>query len=1740
MGEFGPASGSVTALDQPVVTPGGLPDLVDRGRRLFQFLAAAQRLRVEPVRTTETYERDGAVFWLGEIPEHPGITATREQAPTPDAPVVIVGRVPSQDPPPPGEVLEPWLDQPSADPERPPELRVTRTVAAPGETSTALLEDHPEAAEAYRRWRSTWDAWADRERADRPVRALYKELFAAYTTVTNQPEDFELVLGVGCLGWAPDEQERVRRHTLVAPLAIDFDSSSGALTVRIESALDALRVELDMLTPARAPAAGLRQDVVERARAQEAHPLDRTVTGDLLRRLINGLDADGRYDDVDTRPAIGVTPVLAFAPAVVLRRRSRLGLVAVFEQIEAAIAQSGAVPSGLLPLLDPDHVPTVTADPSPGAMIDLGEEVFLPLRLNDCQLDIIQRVDRQAQTLVQGPPGTGKTHLAAALISHLLAQGKRVLVTAHTDRALKEVRNRLPDAIKPLAVAVVGTDRSDLSDLKVAVEHISSRSNDGDPVTLNADAGRRIDAALSRIDEVRRRRALLRSRLVAARAGEVAERSFAGHTGTLASIARTYQEESTGFGWLATHVAPDVEQPAPLTGDEAARWLELLRDIDITDDEADATGRLVDLSLVPAPDHFAALLDLQLAGEQAFAAVSGWAEHPAFGAVHGLDPDLRLDLQQRMTALARQVTAFEQRGEQWMRQALSDLRTGRGAMWFARAEHIDGLLAGAWAGLEQVGPTTRVTVADGADRAAAESLATYLLGHVRANGPVRVNPDGSVKLGTFTGRAVKNSRPLFDAVRVDGQPPTTADRLTAVLVHLDVERHLDALDQAWPLDVTVPYEDTLQERFQWHATEVLQLKALLAVGQQLGAEQRHVDTLGLPQPDWSDLEAVLAFAALVDAATAWDAQVSATTPLQQLAATTASAARADQASVCDQLHDAVRCRDRAAYAKAYHRSRWLSAVRQLVVERDVLSGRVAAAAPGLAAAVAASPHDDVWTTRLPDFDRAWDWARTGSWVMQQETEDANELQRQLDVAEDAIRGEIERLAGDRAWRHALAPARLTGQARADLNFYVRLVRRLGKGTGKYAGVQRAEIRQAMDRCRPAVPVWIMPIYRIAEQLHVTENMFDVVIVDEASQAGLEATFLQYLAPKIVVIGDDKQVSPSAVGVDQQQLRDLAAQYLADHRYKASWQDPKLSLFDAANIWYGAKRTLVEHRRCVPEIIGFSNRIAYEPENIRLIPVRQFGANRLEPVRPVRVPDGYEEGGSGTKVNRPEAEAIVARIQACLADPRYRAMTIGVISLLGPRQAKVINDLLLERIPPQEWAERDLRCGDAAAFQGSERDVMFLSMVSAPPPGQRMGALTLEANVQRYNVAASRAKDQMWVFHSVTLEQLTNPEDMRFQLLDYCYHGVRGLRVDYSGAIGGLAPEDRRVDPFDSLFEQRVHNRLVERGYTVVPQFESMGYRIDLVVIGAEGRLAVECDGDYWHGPDQYVKDLARERDLRRCGWEFFRVKESAFYVDAHAVLSKLWAALDARRIRPAGWTDDVEPDDAEPADVAPEDVAPDDVAPDDIAPEDVAPEDAAPEDPEPSPPRVAGPARAAGGLLPYQAYSGSVPPALDASWANLGVLVTEVVRIEGPVLGARVQSAYVAASGGRRVGSAIAQRLNGVLDLLVRKGAIVGEASSGWDGVRLRTFRLPDQPLVVQRELGPRDLDQLPPLELAALLRDAATVTGWASQETLFREALRRLGLVRLTAGVQQTLAAVLPLARADGAARPGGEAGAP
>jgi very-short-patch-repair endonuclease len=1740
--------------------------LLGRAVRLFEFLGRAQQLRNQPPRTVEAYRREGAVLWIADFPYHPAVTTAYRGEPEPGDPLLTIDRVPRLDPPEPGPAIAAWLSGPLDDPDRPPELI---------QESTENGSASPEVRERYFNWIAGWRSWADRERVDRPVRARYGELFSAYVTASGNPEELEVVCGIGCLAWTPPGHPAVRRHVLTAPVSIRFDDDTGRLSVLPVEAGQPVEVELDMLDPGLVSNPAHVNEVRADARAFEAHPLRREEIGALVRRLVHTVDPNGEYRESDLPPESAAYAVASFAPAVILRRRSQRGLVETFQTIVDQLTESGSVPDGVLTLVDPDHKPPVEPEPAEGALVMVDGDAVLPLPVNEVQLRILRQVDTRAQTLVQGPPGTGKTHTAAALLSHLLAQGKRVLVTAHTDRALREVRDKLPAAIKPLSVAVVGTSREDMSDLKVAVERIAAAATEHDDDAAAAT----IDTCLSVIEALRLRRAELHRQLVAAREQEVREHEHAGYTGTLAAIAWRHRGEADRYAWLAEHAEVGPESPVPLSDAEIAEWRGYLLDAGLAADEPESARRLIELDAVPDPEEFADLVAAEREAAESAARHRELAGHPAFEAVRRLDVEARLELRRRLRGLADEATDLARRSEPWMDAALADVRSGRARAWQARSAQVSELIGHANRWVSQLGPLVVIEVSDG-NVGALVPPAQALHGYLTGGGTLKTGVDGQPRIGALAPKVVKAAQPVFERVRVDGVPPADAARLGAFLIWAEAGKFLAALDRAWPDGVQPSTENTQYERLQWHITELEQLHRVLRLAGALDAEQRRLAEQGLPRPDWTDLDSVRDYANLVDAAAAADASGKASEPLRELESSLDEASRwADAAPCVHHLLAAVRERDHEAYAKAHRRIARLAEVRVIAERRDALGDKLSAGAPRLRADVERGAADPQWTDWLADFERAWAWASTGAWVLEQGVTDVNALQAEIGLMEERIRRQVELLAATRAWRHAVSPDRLTGQARANLEHYAYLVRRLGKGTGRYAGQRRAEIRTAMDHCRPAVPVWIMPIYRIAEQLQIQRNMFDVVIVDEASQAGLEATFLQYLAPRMVVIGDDKQVSPSAVGVEQQQLRDLAGQYLADDPYRSSWQDPQRSLFDEAKMRYRGLLTLTEHRRCVPEIVGFSNRIAYEPDGIRLVPVRQYGADRLEPIVTVHLPTGYTQGAA-SKINPVEVDAVVDAIEKCVADPRYDGLTFGVISLLGPAQAKAIEKRLLERIRPEDWAARRLQCGDSADFQGAERDVMFLSMVAAP--ADRMAALTRDLYVQRYNVAASRARDQMWLFHSVTLADLGNLEDMRFQLLDHCTSVIARRRAGEDAGLTALVPEDRLVGEFGSLFEQRLANRLIERGYAVVPHFPAAGAHLDLVVVGARSRLAIQCDGDVWQGAESYERELARQRDLERCGWQFFRVRESAFYVDEAAVLDDLLATLQELDIHPRVPEDEPEPEPVESeAEPVPEPVAeaePDQAEPEPVAEKEAIAEPEPAEEPEdlgeqepvvsavpetepesPAEPRtveapeavpepettaepgtveaaleeagvvpvaVPGPEVWVGGgtLEPYAEFDGTVKAVLHATDRQLVDGLTAIVAVEGPVVGHRLHTAYLRASGDRQLGRLIANALNSAISAAVHYGLIVEDNPLSEPGVKPKTYRLPEAPPVRVRELGPRQFEHIPPRELAAMISMVARDHGWDSEETLYRATLDLLRLRRLTTAVADRLAAVLPL----------------
>jgi very-short-patch-repair endonuclease len=178
------------------------------------------------------------------------------------------------------------------------------------------------------------------------------------------------------------------------------------------------------------------------------------------------------------------------------------------------------------------------------------------------------------------------------------------------------------------------------------------------------------------------------------------------------------------------------------------------------------------------------------------------------------------------------------------------------------------------------------------------------------------------------------------------------------------------------------------------------------------------------------------------------------------------------------------------------------------------------------------------------------------------------------------------------------------------------------------------------------------------------------------------------------------------------------------------------------------------------------------------------------------------------------------------------------------------------------------------------------MIADPNSKQAQTATQFE---QRFNVALSRARDRLVLVRSVREEEL-RPDDLKARV-------IRHFRDPMAGAA---TPTGDLEAMCDSDFEREVLRRLVERGYRVTPQVGAMGYRIDLVVEGANGRrLAIECDGDQYHGPERWADDMRRQRILERVGWRFWRCWASSFTLDPDGCMDDLGATLERLGIGPS-------------------------------------------------------------------------------------------------------------------------------------------------------------------------------------------------------------------------------------------------
>ncbi len=1459
-----------------------MPTTSEKAASLFAYLRELAKLRLSTVRDCRDYEE---VLWFHEVPEEPQCASiARSNEPDDSEPWLKIERVDEPSCPEPPQICASWIDSSALrDSSAAPRLReeIARPNANPDEPPVLhSLRDHPN---VKREWDAyvpeEWEPWAPKHRRWRTIQRVYDKLFSMHQMLKKSGETFEVVLGVGLLNWQMERGSRVFRHLLVGQASLQFDPHRGVLSVGPGSDGIRLSLEQDMLEADERPLNELQEACKREVESVTEMPWPSTAVELPLQSYAHALNRRGSYDcSLESPTTLPPVPVVTFAPAIILRKRTARSLVKLLDDIARQIAAGGDVPFGVRRLCEIIDESGGNGGEGTGteAKTSIGQaddEVYFPLPANDEQFRIVRRLAGGQGVLVQGPPGTGKSHTIANLICHLLATGQRVLVTSQTPRALKVLEAKVPTELSALCVSVLGNDAGALKNLQNSVHGITDQQQ-----TWLPEQNRQMIQLLARqLTENRKSVAVLENSIRQHREAETWQHRVAwgAYTGTASEIAQGVTEAASRYDWLSDAIRE--ETPLPFSAPDFAALLEAWRRL--------SPGRRAELKRpippadrVPDVSAFLGAVDQEREARAAVDSLSGREDSPRCRKLQAAGASATSALVAAVQALQKSISALEQFRMPWMQQAFTGVLTGHERMWQdlfqLTTNSLDGLLDRA-----RQAHSREVALPDGSHPKAvladARDLQDYL---------VKNNNELGIQwwLFGYSSDVVRRTAYIAESVRVNGRHAKRAEVVGELIEHLETQLRVDELRLNW-VDVHEVASGTIVRQVNELQTMRDALGAVLGMRDKLAAARSAIAAVsGLIEPAWDQPMELDALLADCEAGFARQRLGEATAKLTAYnQALESFAVRPRSHPVAGRLSTSVAARDLHAYAKAHEEWSALTIDAELLATLEQRHAALTAIAPLLARLLAESYANEHWDSRLADVEAAWQWARARTWLQEFLSRgDPIVLEEELARLQKQQRETMAKLAAAKAWGHCFL--RLTERQNQHLRAWTQAIRRIGRGTGKRAERHRRDAQQHLDACREAVPAWVMPFHRIAETVTASAGAFDVIIIDEASQSGPETLALLYLGKQIVVVGDDEQISPEGVGVSRDAVDTLADQFLVDIPHRDALGITS-SLFHQAAIRFSGRVVLREHFRCMPEIIRFSSDLCYRGQ---LEPLRQYPPQRLEPIVVRHIADGYREGTSQSARNPVEAEALVEAICQCCRNPAYADKTIGVISLQGETQAKLINSLLLKRLTPEEIEDREIVCGDAYAFQGDERDIIFLSMVAAT--NERFQALTTDAARQRFNVAASRARDQVWLFHSVTLNDM-NPADMRYKLLAY-YSDPRQTPA------GG--PDWEQCE---SQFERSVGLRIHERGYRIIPQFEPFGpnsYRIDFVNEGNRSRLAVECDGPHHDEPERITQDMVRQRQLERCGWTFWRLAASAFYANPDAALESLWRKLFQMDIHP--------------------------------------------------------------------------------------------------------------------------------------------------------------------------------------------------------------------------------------------------
>ena len=438
---------------------------------------------------------------------------------------------------------------------------------------------------------------------------------------------------------------------------------------------------------------------------------------------------------------------------------------------------------------------------------------------------------------------------------------------------------------------------------------------------------------------------------------------------------------------------------------------------------------------------------------------------------------------------------------------------------------------------------------------------------------------------------------------------------------------------------------------------------------------------------------------------------------------------------------------------------------------------------------------------------------------------------------------------------------LNAEQRNSLTNYHAVIRQLSgeyPGNRAYAQLKRQQ-EMLFERVKKVLPVWSVTNLSAGGQFPFAPNIFDIVIIDEASQSDIASALpLLYRAKKAVIIGDPQQLRHITT-IRRQQDNRLLSQFtlLADDTLRFSYSAQ--SLYDCSRGAVGRDDVtlLNEHYRSHFSIIEFSNREWYGGSldirtNYDNLVFPPDGRHHLEWINIV----GRTVRPGRSALNQAEANRVL-QVLAEIFSLYGENISIGIVTPFVAQKGYIF-DKIIENYDADFIRSRFLLANTAHQFQGDERDVIIFSpVISQGAQETTTGFLRSTSNL--FNVAITRARSILWVVGD--RERCMNAGITYLRnFVEYIDHRrYENMDLPYAG--------------FQSPWEKKFFEILIAEGFEPKRQHPAGPYFIDIALLNGNSKLAIEIDGEFWHTTltgERLERDIVRDRNLRRMGWDVIR------------------------------------------------------------------------------------------------------------------------------------------------------------------------------------------------------------------------------------------------------------------------------